>query len=274
MSSDTTAGFPAPPLDDLVELQAPAHWRCIDFISDLHLSAETPRTFDAWADFLRHTEADAVFMLGDLFEVWIGDDVRHQAFEAKCAQLMLEVSRSRSLAFMAGNRDFLLGDEMLQASGVAHLSDPTLLIAFGQRVLLTHGDELCLADTSYQQFRALVRSASWQKGFLAKPIEERRQLARVIRDESEMRKLGKPSPVDWADVDANAAMAWLRAGHSPTMIHGHTHRPGSEAIVDGFTRHVLSDWDMDDEPHRAEVMRLTKNGFKRLKPEEATRSPK
>jgi predicted phosphodiesterase len=133
---------------------APATWRAIDFLSDLHLSESTPRTFDALATHLRCTEADAVFILGDLFEVWIGDDARHEGFEARCAAMLSEASSHRFIAFMAGNRDFLVGADMLAHCGVMHLTDPTVLSAFDQRLLLSHGDTLCLSDVAYQRFRA------------------------------------------------------------------------------------------------------------------------
>lgn len=248
----------------LQEVKAEPGWRCIDFISDLHLGADTPQTFEAWADYLRHTAADAVFILGDLFEVWVGDDARFDGFEARCAAVLKETSQHRSIGFMVGNRDFLVGAPMLQDCGVTGLPDPCVLSALGQRVLLTHGDELCLADTEYQRFRTLVRSAAWQAEFLAQPLEARRQFARDVRNQSEMRKKGMPSPSDWADVDAAAAIEWLRQANSPTLIHGHTHRPGTEPLGSGCVRHVLSDWDLDHPPQRAEVLRLTDAGLARL----------
>ncbi|MDE1950655.1 MAG: metallophosphoesterase, partial [Burkholderiales bacterium] len=125
------------------EFAAPTEWRAIDFISDLHLSAALPRTFAAWAAHLRSTPADAVFILGDLFEVWIGDDSSGQAFEHSCVEALVDAASRRQLAFMAGNRDFLVGSEMLRESGMMGLPDPTLLDAWGHRVLLSHGDALC-----------------------------------------------------------------------------------------------------------------------------------
>lgn len=246
------------------ELHADAHWQRIDFISDLHLSADTPRTYEAWASYLRGTPADAVFMLGDLFEVWVGDDARFEGFEADCARVLREASAKRRLAFLVGNRDFLVGDALLADSGVTALSDPTLLIAFGQRVLLTHGDALCLADTEYQKFRAMVRNPAWQRQFLSQPLDARREYARQVRQQSEARKQLQASPEEWADVDAAEALRWLRAASSTTMVHGHTHRPASQSLGEGCERHVLSDWELDHMPHRAEVLRLTRNGFERL----------
>lgn len=246
------------------EVQAPPTWRRIDFISDLHLSADTPNTFDAWAQYMRGTPADAVFILGDLFEVWVGDDMRFDDFEAACAQVLAESARRRHVGFMMGNRDFLVGDALLSGCGIHALPDPCVLSAFGQRVLLTHGDELCLDDTEYQQFRKMVRSAGWQHEFLAQPLDARRRYAREVRRQSEMRKRGRPTPADWADVDPAAAWQWMDAAAAPTMIHGHTHRPGRQAWPDGRAREVLSDWDLDHPPHRAEVLRLGEHGLQRL----------
>ncbi len=245
------------------ELQAGPGWRCIDFISDLHLSADTPRTFDAWAAYMRGTPADAIVLLGDLFEVWFGDDARFEGFEAECVQVLREASALRWVGFMAGNRDFLVGPELLADGGMQRLSDPTLLVAHGQRVLLTHGDALCLEDTEYQKFRAMVRSAEWQRGFLAQPLDARREYARQVRAQSEARKKAQ-APAEWADVDVPEALRWLAAADAPTMVHGHTHRPATQALSDAATRHVLSDWDLDHAPHRAEVLRLSPQGFRRL----------
>ena len=253
------------------ELQAEPGWRCIDFISDLHLSADTQRTFEAWAAYMRGTPADAVFILGDLFEVWYGDDARFEGFEAECVQVLREASAQRSVAFMAGNRDFLVGDELLADGGVKPLADPTLLVACGQRVLLTHGDALCLEDTEYQKFRAVVRSAEWQRGFLAQPLEARRGYAREVRAQSEARKKSQ-APAEWADVDVPEALRWLASAYASTLVHGHTHRPATQALSETATRHVLSDWELDHAPHRAEVLRLDREGLRRLPLADALRA--
>jgi UDP-2,3-diacylglucosamine hydrolase len=244
---------------------APAHWRAIDFISDLHLSADHPRTFAAWRDFMARTDADAVVILGDLFEVWVGDDAADGEFESRCAAVLADAARRSHVAFMAGNRDFLVGDALLARCGVAALPDPTLLDAWGRRVVLTHGDALCLDDEPYQRFRAQVRGAAWQRDFLARPLIERQAIARRMRDASEATKRALARD-EWADVDAAAALALLREAGAREMVHGHTHRPGSEALAPGFTRHVLSDWDLDAPPQRAQVLRLTREGFARRAP--------
>lgn len=251
-------------LPDFAQLDAPAAWHVVDFISDLHLAESTPRTFEAWSAYLRDSSADAVFILGDLFEVWIGDDTRQQPFERACAEALRSAAAQRSVHFMAGNRDFLVGPALLADTGVQRLQDPTVLRAFGQRWLLSHGDALCLADVDYQAFRQLVRSAAWQQDFLALTIAERAQRARAIRQESQSRKDAGTSMADWADVDGQQALAWLQAAGSTQMIHGHTHRPGLTELGTGCVRHVLSDWDADHAPLRAEVMRLDASGLRRI----------
>ena len=253
-----------PALPKCHELEAAATWQCIEFISDLHLSEQQPRTVAAWAAYLQRSSADAIYILGDLFEVWIGDDARQPGrFEHQAAEILRAAASRRTIGFMAGNRDFLIGPEMLEACGIAALPDPTLLSAWGRRILLSHGDALCLADTAYQAFRRQVRSPAWQADFLSQPVATRERLARQMRDASEAGKR-QATMADWADVDAPAALAWMHAADSSDLVHGHTHRPGSEALAPGFTRHVLSDWDCDAEPLRAQVLRLTRDGLIRI----------
>jgi UDP-2,3-diacylglucosamine hydrolase len=164
---------------------------------------------------------------------------------------------------MAGNRDFLVGAALLRDAGMMALPDPTVLNAWGQPVLLTHGDALCVDDEPYQAFRREVRSAEWQTTFLARPLAERLRIGAEIRQASQARRCfdGDGS----VDVDAGAAVRWMHALGAAEMVHGHTHRPGSSVLAPGFKRHVLSDWDLDT-ADRAEVLRLTRQGFDRLPP--------
>jgi UDP-2,3-diacylglucosamine hydrolase len=257
------AGTPA---TSLAELRAPAAWQAIDFLSDLHLSDSTPRTFEALATHLRCTEADAVFILGDLFEAWVGDDARHEGFEAECAAMLAEASAHRFIAFMVGNRDFLVGDTMLRHCGVMHLADPTVLVAFGQRALLTHGDALCLADVDYQAFRAQVRSPAWQADFLAKPLAERRGIAQAIRAESQRHQQEQREA--WFDVDEPAAQQWMDDARAPWMVQGHTHVPARHPMAPDRVRFVLSDWDHDHPAGatRGDVLRWRRGPFLRTAP--------
>lgn len=253
----------APPLPPLQELQAPAGWRAIDLISDLHLQASEPATFDAWRRYMAATPADALFILGDLFEAWIGDDAAAEpGFAADCAAVLQAAARRLPVFFMHGNRDFLVGDGLLQSAGATLLSDPAVLGFAGRRWLLTHGDALCLSDAGYQRFRSQVRDAEWQRDFLARPLAERRAIARGLREESTAAQ--RDAKVPYSDVDEACAADWLRAADASVMIHGHTHRPADHAMASGLARVVLSDWDAGASPPRAEVLRLSAAGARRL----------
>lgn len=237
----------------------------VDVISDLHLQPSEPANVRAWAGYMARTQADAVFILGDLFEVWIGDDAINATaqgpqdaapFERRCVQTLQAAARQRDVFFMHGNRDFLIGAAFIQTCGISLLDDPTVLNFAGQRWLLSHGDALCLNDTDYMQFRAQVRSQEWQQAFLAKPLAERKAIALGLRTQSEARKR---SGASYADVDAAAAAAWLQAAHSTHLIHGHTHKPADHVFGNGLQRTVLSDWDAAATPPRAQVVRLSLN---------------
>ena len=238
-----------------MELDAPSRWRCIDFISDLHLQATDPLTFQAWSTYLQNTEADAVFILGDLFEVWIGDDILSvkSGFERQCADVLRHAADRLDLYVMCGNRDFLIGPALASECGYTWLQDPAVLSFADQRWLLTHGDALCLADTDYMQFRTKVRGAVWQKDFLDKPLDERIALVRTMRAQSEAHKR---SDTVYADVDSTAANALLQSTNTAHMVHGHTHRPAKHRLAASSERLVLSDWDLCAKPPRAEVLRL------------------
>lgn len=253
-------------MTQIAEFIAPAQWQAIELVSDLHLCESTPRTFEAFAAYLAGTDADAVFILGDLFEVWVGDDQCTRPFERTVAETLKAHTQRRWLGFMHGNRDFLAGHGFAQAAGLHLLADPTCLSAFGARWLLTHGDALCLQDTAYQDFRRKVRSIGWRDDFLNRPFDERWSIASGIRSQSRARKSAAPDPHLWADVDREAGISWLAQAQSPRLIHGHTHRPGDEAWGDGRSRSVLSDWDLDHPPYRAEVVRLDIDGLSRRAP--------
>ncbi len=245
------------------ELAAPAGWRTVDLISDLHLQAAEPATFEAWRGYMQSTPADAVFILGDLFEVWIGDDAATlPGFEAQCAEVLRQTAQRRPVHFMHGNRDFLLGAAFAADCGITLLADPTVLTLHGQRWLLSHGDELCLDDHEYLLFRARVRTTAWQQAFMARPLEERRALARSMRAQSEERK--RDPGTAWADVDDNAARGWLRRADARTLVHGHTHRPADHSLGDGMRRLVLSDWDAVAHPPRAQLLCLSIAGAQRV----------
>lgn len=224
------------------------------------MQASEPATFAAWHDFMCKTPADAVFILGDLFEVWVGDDVVEAlpadapvSFEARCAQIIKTASLHSDIYFIHGNRDFLLGPAFANLSGMTLLGDPCILEFAGERWLLSHGDALCLNDTQYMKFRAQVRSHDWQRDFLGKPLAERQSIALGLRKQSATRKRHEPI---YADLDAAATCQWLQTADANTLIHGHTHRPGCHALGDRMQRVVLSDWDLSARVPRAEILRL------------------
>ncbi len=263
--------------DRFAELIAPASWQAVDFISDLHLQTGDQATFEAWRRYLltppEGQPASALFILGDLFEVWVGDDVltdpapsAEHAFWRTCAALLHAHAQHTPVHFLPGNRDFLLGPAAMAACGMRALHDPTALVFLGKRWLLSHGDALCLADTDYMRFRAQVREPAWQRDFLAQPLARREAIARELRTQSEARKrLTGHDPSLWADVDAAAARDWLRRADADVLIHGHTHRPAEHGLdEDGLRRVVLSDWDATATPLRAEVLRLDAHGLRRL----------
>ncbi len=254
------------------ELIAPAHWQHIDVISDVHLHESEPANFLAWRRYLETTPADAILILGDLFEVWVGDDALHSPqsvtrhegiyFEDRCARVLHYAAQRKALYFMHGNRDFLLGSAALQACGLQLLPDPSVLTFGDVRYLLSHGDALCLDDTDYQAFRVQVRSPQWQAEFLNYPLQERIQMARSMRAQSEARKSQGGPCVDLAP---QATTQWMNATTAHHMIHGHTHEGVDHSVTTAQgsgVRHVLCDWHAGAQPPRAQVLRMsyTKSG--------------
>jgi UDP-2,3-diacylglucosamine hydrolase len=241
-------------------VDAPENWRTVDFISDLHLQEKDAATFELWQSYMLQTTADAVFILGDLFEVWVGDDAAlNNEFLSRCQSVLKMAASKRYVAFMRGNRDFLVGSEFLKGCHVHDLQDPTLL-HFGQQTwLMCHGDEGCLGDVDYQIFRRMVRSAAWQHNFLGKPLLERQEVARQMRNQSEAHK-NEPDAV-YADVDEAWATALLQNAQCQSMIHGHTHKPADHHFgqAEKLVRRVLSDWDAAQHL-RAEVLRWHASG--------------
>jgi len=216
------------------------------FISDLHLSPDTPAANETLLNFLEATapSADALYVLGDLFEYWIGDDGLAHPFAREVAGAFRKLSNQGvPVYFMHGNRDFLVGERFARESGMTILADPTLLNLYGRPTLLMHGDTLCSDDVEYQKFRAMVRSPAWQHAFLAKPLAERISMAQEVRGKSEQAKQVKDMAI--MDVTPATVEESLRRQGYPRLIHGHTHRPARhEHVVDGKTceRWVLADW--------------------------------
>lgn len=215
------------------------------FISDLHLAEDRPQTTAAFLRFLAGPAAAAgsLFILGDLFDYWAGDD-DDTAFNGWICRALHAVSESGvALYFMAGNRDLLAGDGFARAAGLQILPDPTLVRLGECPVLLSHGDAQCTDDVAYQAYRKQVRDPVWQAGFLAQPLAERRAFIERVRAQSEAAKREKAMTI--MDVNPAAIEALLREHGHPTLIHGHTHRPARhEHLVDGrrCERWVLADW--------------------------------
>jgi UDP-2,3-diacylglucosamine hydrolase len=240
------------------ELVAPALWRSVECISDLHLQAAHAATFQAWRRYMAATRADALFLLGDLFEAWVGDDVLDApGFEAECAEVLRGAAARVPVFFMVGNRDFLAGERLAQATGMTLLQDPAVFSFGGRRWLLSHGDALCVGDTDYQAFRAQVRGAAWQQGFLAQPLSVRQAVARGLRQESEALKA---TDRVYSDVDAATALQWLEAADAEVLVHGHTHKPADHTLDSRHRRIVLSDWDAEAMPPRLEALRIGRDG--------------
>lgn len=217
------------------------------FISDLHLCSTRPAITRQFVDFLQSIagKTDALYILGDLFEYWAGDDdlddPRHSEVIAALGALQ---PTGTQVFFMHGNRDFLLGEDFARRTGITLLPDPTLLTLYGKRVLLMHGDTLCTDDVAYQSFRLQVREPGWQTGFLAQPLTARKAQIEALRQRSEQEKSQKSESI--MDVNANAVHALLKQyGYPELLIHGHTHRPNRHFLeIDGHAceRWVLGDW--------------------------------
>lgn len=217
------------------------------FISDLHLCDSRPHITKAFNLFLENTasKAHALYILGDLFEYWAGDDAivtgTHQSSIDALRSLVL---RSVPIFLMHGNRDFLLGEGFEKATGVRILPDPSLVTLYGKPVLLSHGDALCTDDVAYQKFRAEVRSETWKAEFLNKPLSTRVAYIEQLRAQSEQAKSNKSMQI--MDVNAAAVNDLIRDNNYPPLfIHGHTHRPNKHLHqIDGKTceRWVLGDW--------------------------------
>jgi len=216
------------------------------FISDLHLCTDRSGINQIFFDFLNNqaTQAQALYILGDLFEYWAGDDDLTDPFNSTVVAALQDLSaRGVALYLMHGNRDVLLGKLFADACGATLLPDPSLIDLYGIPTLLMHGDSLCTDDEDYQAYRAQVHAADWQQQFLTQPLTARKAFIQQLREKSEHEKRGKSQEI--MDVAEDAVKATLRQHHHPRLIHGHTHRPARHLhSVDGKTceRWVLSDW--------------------------------
>jgi UDP-2,3-diacylglucosamine hydrolase len=215
------------------------------FISDLHLDESRPAIVAQFERFLGEVApgADALYILGDLFEYWVGDDSLALPFPGRIGKALAAASVDLDIAFMHGNRDFLVAQRFARETGLDLVADPQVIDLYGTRTLLLHGDTLCTDDTAYQAFRAQVRQPEWQRALLARPMNERVMLAQGIRAGSEGAKQSKA--MDIMDVAPAAVEKAFEESGCEVMIHGHTHRPGRHVHRVGGrerVRWVLPDW--------------------------------
>ncbi|MCI3204702.1 UDP-2,3-diacylglucosamine diphosphatase [Pandoraea capi] len=258
------------------------------FISDLHLSPALPRTVQVFEDFLRGParEASILFILGDLFEYWIGDDMldadrAHDAraegaaeplgvFARRMTAAMAALSASGvPIAVMRGNRDFLLGRRFAQAAGAVMLDDPCVFSFLGQALVLSHGDQLCTDDVGYQRFRRIAHSPLGKAFFLTLPLRLRMGIADRIRRRSAAKGAHRMA---YADANANAIAALLDAAGERTLVHGHTHRPARHAHG-RRVRWVLPDWEFDIDPPRGGYLQWDAHGLRAIDLSPSTVAP-
>ncbi len=230
------------------------------FISDLHLCESRPNIIDAFISFLAHTaaHADALYILGDLFEYWAGDDAISHGVHAKTINALHQLSsQGVSLFVMHGNRDFLLDDGFAHATNAKILPDPTLVSLYGHATLLSHGDILCTDDIDYQRFRAEVRSDAWKQKFLNQSLSDRIAFIESVRQKSDQEKSIKSMQI--MDANPTAVTQLLASHHYPTLIHGHTHRPKQhQHPING---HVCARWVLGDWYEQGSYLRVDKAGF-------------
>ncbi|MFC5547607.1 UDP-2,3-diacylglucosamine diphosphatase [Massilia aerilata] len=232
------------------------------FISDLHLQESHPRTAEAFFAFLaeRASQAGALYLLGDIFEYWAGDDDLATPFHQRIVDALRELSDAGvAVYWMAGNRDFLVGQDFADAAGLRLLPDPFVTTIGGQQVALAHGDAQCTDDLKYMAFRAQVRDPAWQQQFLAMPLAQRKAIIAGLREGS--RQAHGEKPYEIMDVTTEAVTALHEATQAPTIIHGHTHRPALHLDQStGRRRYVLPDWELDAEPVRGGWIAITEDG--------------
>lgn len=216
------------------------------FISDLHLEEERPDITRAFLNFLDETAkgVEALYILGDFFEAWIGDD-EHTALQNEVADALATLAQTGTRIFlMHGNRDFMIGEDYCQRCGATLLEDPTVIDLYGEPTLLMHGDSLCTRDQAYQKFRANMRNPEWQQAFMKRPLHERQQVGRQIRQMSMAKNQGKQESI--MDVTPEEVILEMERHGVKRLIHGHTHRPAVHAVDiagEPAKRYVLGDWD-------------------------------
>tara|TARA_Y100000746_G_scaffold218941_1_gene215940 strand:+ start:1409 stop:2137 length:729 start_codon:yes stop_codon:yes gene_type:complete len=232
------------------------------FISDLHLEKIESSIVSIFSEFLeRLDQDDQLYILGDLFESWIGDDNVSELSEFVGNQLNSLSERGVNISIMHGNRDFLIGNDFCNAASIKLINDPCIVEMNGEKVMLTHGDQLCTDDIEYQTFRSIVRNPIWQKDFLNFPISKREKIAGETKNASKDSKIKKTMEI--MDVNDDAVLKAFDDNDIGIMIHGHTHRPNIHKISNNdciFTRYVLGDWTKES----AIILKWDKTGIKLL----------
>jgi UDP-2,3-diacylglucosamine hydrolase len=232
------------------------------FISDLHLQESHPRTAEAFFRFLaeRAPQAETLYLLGDIFEYWAGDDDLSTPFHQRIVDALRGLGEDGvTVYWMAGNRDFLAGQDFARAAGLTLLPDPHVTTIGGQTVALAHGDALCTDDVKYMAFRAQVRDPAWQQQFLAMPLTQRKAIIAGLREGS--RQAHGEKSYEIMDVTPDAVAALHAATGADVIIHGHTHRPALHRDpATGRRRYVLPDWELDAEPVRGGWIAIDADG--------------
>lgn len=234
------------------------------FVSDIHLQPSLTSTTEAFVTFLRRfaTKARQLYILGDLFEYWAGDDDVVTPFNRQiCNEIRKVKEAGVGIFWVAGNRDFLIGETFAEASGMTLLPDPYVNDMASQRIILTHGDAHCTDDEAYMAFRTQVRQPEWQGNFLAMPLVQRKAIIEGMRTGSREAQRGKSYEI--MDVNADAVSALFAVTDATVMIHGHTHRPATHHLEVGGKeriRYVLPDWECDGESPRGGWLSLNADG--------------
>ena len=230
------------------------------FVSDLHLQAAHPRTAEAFFRFLaeRAVHAGQLYLLGDIFEYWAGDDDLAEPFHQSVIDALRAVGDAGVNVFwLAGNRDFLVGPGFAEAAGLGLLGEPHVITVAGRRIALVHGDAQCTADLKYMAFRAQVRDPEWQQQFLGMPLAQRKSIIAGLREGSREAQAGQPYEI--MDVTPGAVDALFASTSADVIVHGHTHRPAMHE-AGGKLRYVLPDWELDVEPLRGGWLELDHSG--------------
>ena len=212
------------------------------FISDIHLTQNNQLIKNSFFSFLDNfpEEVNNLFIVGDLFDLWIGDDVRNKLVEDLHLKLRKITNNKKNIFFFHGNRDFLVGESFCKTSNIKLIHEPTVFEFFGYKTLILHGDQLCTEDVDYQNFCKIVRNEQWQSEFLSLSIPERLKIAQNVRKESSVSLANKDDYI--TDVADRTVLKYFEKYRVTHMIHGHTHRPKIHLVENNFSRLVIPDW--------------------------------